>query len=88
MHWGAAGLPPGGDAPVEGVGMIFAVAFGAFRFAVEHIDGVVIGGVLPGWRSTRCTGCWLGRSAGRISSCGIVVDRMARLKLLFPCVLS
>ena len=64
--------------------MILAAAFGEFWFAVEHVDGVVIGGVLPGWRNTRCPGCWLDHGAGRISACGSwLIGR-----LLYPCEIA
>ena len=40
------GLPPGGDPLVHGVGVVPAAAFGQFRLTVEHVNSVVIGGVL------------------------------------------
>ena len=41
-------LPPGGDALVHGVRMAFAAALGQVWLSVEHVDGVVVGGVLLG----------------------------------------
>ena len=42
------GLPPRGDALVHAIVMLFTAALGQFGFAVEYVDGVVVGGVLLG----------------------------------------
>ena len=42
------GLSPGGDALVQGVWLALAAAFGQFRLTVEHVNSVVVGGVLLG----------------------------------------
>lgn len=41
-------LPPGGDALVQGVGVVTPTALGQFGLTIEHVNGVVVGGVLLG----------------------------------------
>ena len=40
------GLPPGGDALVQGVGVVPAAALGQFWLSVENVNGDVVRGVL------------------------------------------
>ena len=42
---GPSGLTPGGDALLEGVGAVFAAPLEEFGFAVEDVDGGVVGSV-------------------------------------------